>query len=416
MKSEGQLVIGLALMLSVLFSGIAWAEDEVFIRNRPVKDAIRQGGDYYVPLESLEVFFSASELERLDVDADENQILVDGTPVAAPLLPGAPPRFPLFAVADALGFTRKHNKEMATLDLVPPAAMKKKEKIPQTRRGGRDYAIAEGKMRTCLSEDGMSSNADAVARVKKIGDEIVAVSEMPSLIWNFYVTASSTPNAFCTGAGFVAVSEGLLNLNLTDDELAGILAHEVAHGTNADMENATYRQENMASLEGEIAQLRQKEAAIVVQLESLYATMDDLKSKAQIAAQYGDIALYNAIVERHNTYARQARELESMLSAVRNRMVKAADDWRYNESQVNGQFARQSDELDADLQGLRLATAAGFSASGLQMALQKLVSANISQFGTAALAGDYDHPAPVVRLQLMNKVLQDYRASGWRRN
>jgi len=34
------------------------------------------------------------------------------------------------------------------------------------------------------------------------------------------------PNASCAGEGIVYVNLGLLNLGLTDDELAGILGHE----------------------------------------------------------------------------------------------------------------------------------------------------------------------------------------------
>lgn len=57
---------------------------------------------------------------------------------------------------------------------------------------------------------------------------------MPKL----YVTPARQPNAFATGRNpshaVIAVTEGLLNL-LTEDELEGVLAHELAHVKNRDI-------------------------------------------------------------------------------------------------------------------------------------------------------------------------------------
>lgn len=42
----------------------------------------------------------------------------------------------------------------------------------------------------------------------------------------------AAPEACWLGEGVLWVSEGLLDLGLTDDELAGVLAHELAHGVS----------------------------------------------------------------------------------------------------------------------------------------------------------------------------------------
>ncbi len=67
-------------------------------------------------------------------------------------------------------------------------------------------------------------------------DKLVKRSNMP--MPKIYVIPSSTPNAFATGRNpqnaVVAVTEGIVRL-LNDEELEGVLAHELAHIRNRDI-------------------------------------------------------------------------------------------------------------------------------------------------------------------------------------
>ena len=66
-------------------------------------------------------------------------------------------------------------------------------------------------------------------RVERLGRKIAAGSTRPNLPWTFKVVDEKTPNAFALPGGPIYVTKGLLAMKVTDDELAGVLAHEVAH-------------------------------------------------------------------------------------------------------------------------------------------------------------------------------------------
>lgn len=72
-------------------------------------------------------------------------------------------------------------------------------------------------------------NKDILDKVDKIGKTIAAVSDDPSLPWTFKVVVSEEVNAFTLPGGFVYITTGLLSFVRTDDELAGVIAHEVTH-------------------------------------------------------------------------------------------------------------------------------------------------------------------------------------------
>ena len=68
---------------------------------------------------------------------------------------------------------------------------------------------------------------------------------------------------------------------------------------------------------------------------------------------------------------------------------------------------------------MRLAVEAGFSAEGLRRGLLKVSQAGYQKFGELSLRSDLEgsatHPPLPTRLQLLEKVLQDWKNSGWSR-
>lgn len=68
-----------------------------------------------------------------------------------------------------------------------------------------------------------------VEHVNKIGDRILSVLPQQPFHYNFYVIKEDVYNAFATPAGQIFVYTGLLEAMEEEEELAGILGHEIAH-------------------------------------------------------------------------------------------------------------------------------------------------------------------------------------------
>lgn len=62
-----------------------------------------------------------------------------------------------------------------------------------------------------------------------IGRGLADVSNRPDMEYHFGILNSDTPNAFAAPGGYVFVSIGLLSLVQNEAQLAGVLAHEIAH-------------------------------------------------------------------------------------------------------------------------------------------------------------------------------------------
>jgi len=82
----------------------------------------------------------------------------------------------------------------------------------------------------------ISTNAAANAQVQRVGvrikDSVMKSHPMPDAQWEFVVFDSDQVNAFALPGGKVGVYTGLLKLVSSDDELAIVMGHEIAHVTS----------------------------------------------------------------------------------------------------------------------------------------------------------------------------------------
>ena len=85
-----------------------------------------------------------------------------------------------------------------------------------------------------------STNSKQTAQVVRVGKKIAAATEkyltdngmsneLKNFSWEFSLVQSDEVNAFCMPGGKIVVYEGIMDLISSDDELAVVMGHEVAH-------------------------------------------------------------------------------------------------------------------------------------------------------------------------------------------
>lgn len=74
-----------------------------------------------------------------------------------------------------------------------------------------------------------SNDAASLARIKRVGDRIVAAAGLSGQRWEYALFVSDAPNAFVLPSGKIGVTTSLLALVRNDDQLAAVLGHEVGH-------------------------------------------------------------------------------------------------------------------------------------------------------------------------------------------
>jgi predicted Zn-dependent protease len=80
-----------------------------------------------------------------------------------------------------------------------------------------------------VSEYGLYSDEALSEYVNRIGQEIAQVSHRPNLKYTFRVVDSPVVNAFALPGGWVYFTRGILAHFNSEDELAGVMGHEVGH-------------------------------------------------------------------------------------------------------------------------------------------------------------------------------------------
>lgn len=182
--------------------------------------------------------------------------------------------------------------------------------------------------------------------VNTVGEWLALHTERPELEWRFGVLDTADVNAFATPGGYIFVTRGLLARMDSEAELAGVLAHEMAH---------VLRRHHLKA----------------IQKSALMGIGVDVASF--LAGQKG---------------AQRADRLERVAAVGTELYARGLD---------------RDDELEADRMGVVIAARAGYNVYGLPEVLQALEAINPGDSHAALMFRT--HPAPRDRLDALDKVM-----------
>jgi len=83
--------------------------------------------------------------------------------------------------------------------------------------------------REVIAEQGVLRDPLLAAWVDRVGNSLVAHATRSDIPYTFTVIDSEEVNAFSVPGGYVFIDAGLLNFVHSDDELAGVIGHEIGH-------------------------------------------------------------------------------------------------------------------------------------------------------------------------------------------
>ena len=184
--------------------------------------------------------------------------------------------------------------------------------VPQTGRSAL-HLVPEGELASMSAtqfgqlkqETPISRDPTYNAMVRRVGDRIayVAAPDMPNAQWEFVVFDDDEQiNAFAMPGGKVAVYTGILEIIKSDDELAVVMGHEVAHVA------AGHGNERMSH------QMLAAGGALALNFGAAAADMDD-SDRALLMAAFGAGASFGVILPYSRYHESEADEIGLIYAA-----------------------------------------------------------------------------------------------------
>ena len=93
----------------------------------------------------------------------------------------------------------------------------------------KEREIGETEARRVAESMGLVDDPALIAYVRAVGERLARFSPRAGVPYRFAIVEMEEPNAFALPGGYVYVSRGLLVLTNSEDELAGVVAHEIGH-------------------------------------------------------------------------------------------------------------------------------------------------------------------------------------------
>ena len=101
-----------------------------------------------------------------------------------------------------------------------------------------DQALGMAFMRELRQADLILNDPEATSYLRTLGHKLVLHSENPGFGFTFFLVNDNRINAFAGPAGHIGANVGLVIAAETESELAGVMAHEIAHVTQRHLARA----------------------------------------------------------------------------------------------------------------------------------------------------------------------------------
>ena len=132
-----------------------------------------------------------------------------------------------------------------------------------------------------------SESPGAYAQLDRILKHILSsqhILHRDELAWQLHIINNDTiQNAFCTPGGFIYVYTGLIKFVESEDELAGIIAHEVAHG---DLRHSTDQLTKQYGIQVLIALLTDSDSRLLADIGASLVQLSYSRSDESEADRY----------------------------------------------------------------------------------------------------------------------------------
>jgi predicted Zn-dependent protease len=94
-----------------------------------------------------------------------------------------------------------------------------------------EYYLGRAVAAEILGSTPVVADAEVVAYLNRVGQTVAQASARPDVYggYHFFLLDAKDANALAAPGAFIFVNKGLLEACATEDELAGVLAHEVSH-------------------------------------------------------------------------------------------------------------------------------------------------------------------------------------------
>ncbi len=184
-----------------------------------------------------------------------------------------------------------------------------------------------------LKEHPVSKDKNQQERIRRIGHKLVKATELyyksngwedqlKGYQWEFNLVADSVMNAFCMPGGKVVYFEGLLKVTQTDDEIAAVMGHEIAHAL------ANHGAERMSQV------YAQNIGAVLTMLATAKASPEDQQKWMAI---YGYGSTLGVILPYSRKHESEADKIGQILMAIAGYNPDAAVNVWIKMGQMGGQ-------------------------------------------------------------------------------